>query len=549
MNWADLIGGMGLFLFGIHLLTEGLKGLAGDGLRRVLQTLVAGRWSGLATGAVLTATIQSSSAATLAVIGFVSAGLVTFPQAVAVVFGANLGTTATSWLVALLGIKLSIAQAALPMVGVGVFLRLVARGRRSAAGTMLAGFGLLFLGIGYLQAGMAAGGWDLEQWAGTGAAAPWLLAGVGLVMTVIMQSSSAAAATTLVALHAGTLSFDHACAMLIGQGIGTTVTAAFTMPTGGTSVRRTALAHILFNVITGMAVMLMLPLFAATAAWLAGWAGDDHGVVALAVFHTCYKLTGIALLFPLLEPFSRLIERLIRPRGVAAVHGLSSTLARVGGPVAVEAAWRAALEVAGDASATLCNLLDGKPPASRARAECLAQITGYLDALTFGANPDDTALRGRVTMLWRAMDHLERLEKSLATPQPIQPDGPENGRAETAAARQALAHWHDDVRAHIHRAPQSSGSLEEFSQAAAGMAEHRRNQRVRLLEMVAADTLAPDSAREALGRLLWTDQALFHAWRAAASLTACTAGNPDHKPARSDADPSRSASGPSSVAP
>ncbi|MCU0780864.1 MAG: Na/Pi symporter [Akkermansiaceae bacterium] len=529
MNAAHLIGGMGLFLFGIHLLTEGLKGLAGDGLRRVLQTLVAGRWSGLATGAVLTATIQSSSAATLAVIGFVSAGLMTFPQAVAVVFGANLGTTATSWLVALLGFKLSIAQAALPMVGVGVFVRLLAGGRRAAAGTMVAGFGLLFLGIGYLQTGMGAGGWDLSRWAGAGPAAPWLLAGVGLVMTVIMQSSSAAAATTLVALHTGTLAFDQACAMIIGQGIGTTVTAAFTMPTGGTSVRRTALAHILFNVITGMVVMVVLRPFSGAAAWLAGWVGDDRGVVALAAFHTCYKLTGIALLFPLLGPFCRLIERLIRARGAAAIHGLSPTLARVGGPVAVEAAWRAALEVSGSACAALAAVLEGKPPTSRDRAECLAQITGFLDELRPGSERDDAGLRGRVTMLWRTMDHLERLEKSLAAPQPIQADGPENGLAETAAARQALARWQEEVRARITPPAPPPESLPDFAKASADMAAHRRNQRVRLLEMVATDALSPDCAREALGRLLWTDQALYHAWRAADSLIACAAKDPPQK--------------------
>jgi phosphate:Na+ symporter len=159
---VTLLGGLGLFLLGIHHLTEGLKGLAGDSLRRALQRLVAGRFSAVASGALFTAVIQSSTAAILTVIGFVSAGLVTFSQAVGMIIGATLGTTSTIWLVAIFGLRFRISAAALPMLGIGAFLWLIARGKTRSFGAVLAGFGLIFTGIDFLQTGMGGISWNLE---------------------------------------------------------------------------------------------------------------------------------------------------------------------------------------------------------------------------------------------------------------------------------------------------------------------------------------------------------------------------------------------------
>jgi phosphate:Na+ symporter len=212
-----LVGGLGLFLLGIHHLTEGLKSFAGDSLRRALQTLVAGRLSAVVSGALFTVAIQSSTATTLTVIGFVSAGLVTFQQAVGVIVGATFGTTSTPWLVAIFGLRVSVAAAALPMLGIGAFLWLIAKGRMHSLGAILAGFGLLFSGIEYLQTGMAGISWNLDAIAGNGPGARRILAGIGILMSIVMQSSSAAAATTLVALHAGSLTFQQACAMIVGR--------------------------------------------------------------------------------------------------------------------------------------------------------------------------------------------------------------------------------------------------------------------------------------------------------------------------------------------
>ena len=199
---VTIVGGLGLFLLGIHHLTEGLKGLAGDSLRRVLQAMVGGRVSAIISGALFTVAIQSSTATTLTVIGFVSAGLVTFSQAVGVIIGATFGTTSTPWLVAIFGFRLRISAFALPMLGIGAFLWLIAKEKTRSAGAILAGFGLLFVGIDYLQNGMEGISWNLGAIGGTGFGWQWILAGVGTLMSIVMQSSSAAAATTLVALHA-----------------------------------------------------------------------------------------------------------------------------------------------------------------------------------------------------------------------------------------------------------------------------------------------------------------------------------------------------------
>jgi len=179
MNTAStvtVVGGLGLFLLGIHHLTEGLKGLAGDSLRRALQAMVGGRLSAIISGALFTVVLQSSTATTLTVIGFVSAGLVTFSQAVGVIIGATFGTTSTPWLVAIFGFRLRISAFALPMVGIGAFLWLIANGKTRSAGAILAGFGLLFVGIGYLQTGMEGISWNLDAIGGSGFAWRWILA-------------------------------------------------------------------------------------------------------------------------------------------------------------------------------------------------------------------------------------------------------------------------------------------------------------------------------------------------------------------------------------
>lgn len=214
---STVLGGIGLFLLGMILMTDGLKAVAGDSLRGVLSRFTGNRFSAVTMGALVTALVQSSSATTLATIGFVSAGLLGFGNAVGIMLGANLGTTSTGWLVGLLGLKLSIGDILLPFIGLGALARLIGRGRLAHAGSALAGFGVIFVGIDVLQGGMQelAENFKLDAFAQPGLAGRVWLVLIGAAMTVVMQSSSAAVATTLTALSSGALDLSQSAALVV----------------------------------------------------------------------------------------------------------------------------------------------------------------------------------------------------------------------------------------------------------------------------------------------------------------------------------------------
>ena len=191
---SGVIGGIGLFLLGMILMTDGLKSLAGDALRSILIRYTANRYSACAAGAGITAIVQSSSATTVATIGFVSAGLLPFQNAVGVIIGAALGPTSTGWIVSLLGLKLSVGKIMLPFIGFGALARLMTRGKPAQIGTVVAGFGVIFVGIDTLQGGMEglSQQFDPSSWPQATIAGRALLVLIGIAMTVVMQSSSAA---------------------------------------------------------------------------------------------------------------------------------------------------------------------------------------------------------------------------------------------------------------------------------------------------------------------------------------------------------------------
>ncbi|MBV9199051.1 MAG: Na/Pi cotransporter family protein [Alphaproteobacteria bacterium] len=236
--------------------------------------------SAVVSGALFTVLIQSSTATTLTIIGFVSAGLVTFAQSVGVIIGATFGTTSTPWLVAIFGFRLRISAFAPPMLGIGAFLWIIAKGKTRSAGAILAGFGLLFIGIDYLQTGMEGISWNLDAIGGSGFGWQWILAGVGILMSVVMQSSSAAAAT-LVTVHAGSLTFEQACAMIVGQSVGTAATSALVAIGAGLAVRRAAMAHIVYNVSVGIIGIVLLAPIVAVARWVSAQFDEPNGVLAL----------------------------------------------------------------------------------------------------------------------------------------------------------------------------------------------------------------------------------------------------------------------------
>lgn len=295
-----IAGGVGLFLLGMGMMTDGLKLAAGPTLEHILARSTQTRMRGLLSGVSVTALVQSSSAVTVATIGFVNAGLLSLSQALWVLFGANVGTTMTSWLVALVGLKLKIEALSLPLIGIGMLLRLVGEGgRRQGAGIALAGFGVLFLGIDVLKDAFSGLPNEFTLPAHDGVGDVVVKVGIGVGLTVLMQSSSAALVVVLTAAQGGLLTMQGAAAVVIGANIGTTVTALIVAIGATPNAKRAAAAHILFNVLTGLVALAILPWLIDFLSVLGVWLALDGSVTArLALFHTVFNVLGVVLIWP-----------------------------------------------------------------------------------------------------------------------------------------------------------------------------------------------------------------------------------------------------------
>ncbi|RPH63610.1 MAG: Na/Pi cotransporter family protein [Burkholderiales bacterium] len=299
---AGFLGGLGLFLLGMGLMTDGLKLAAGRALARILGEWTRTRMRALVAGVSITALVQSSSVVTVAAIGFVNAGLLSFSQSLWVLFGSNLGTTMTGWLVALVGLNLKIEAFALPMLGLGMLLKLTDAGsRRAAFGTALAGFGALFLGIDVLKDafGEAGSALRIESFGG-GAFERGTYVLAGILVTVLMQSSSAALAVTLAAVGGGALTLESAAAVAIGANVGTTVKALLAAIGATSNAKRAATAHVVFNLLAAAVALLALSPMLAIVGWIQrSLELQADPVIALALFHTAFNVLGVALMWPL----------------------------------------------------------------------------------------------------------------------------------------------------------------------------------------------------------------------------------------------------------
>ncbi len=307
-----LIGGLGLFLLAVGMMSEGLRDAAGNSLRKLLSHWTCTPLRGVFSGLFMTAVVQSSSAVTVAAIGFVNAGLLNLRQTLGVIYGANIGTTMTGWLVALVGFKLNIQAFALPLIGIGMLLRLFSKqGRWPAFGLALVGFGLFFIGVDVLKGafeGMVATFNLAEMTAEGGGQLFWYLI-TGIVVTVLTQSSSAAIALTITAAAAGVIGIHAAAAMVVGANVGTTSTAVLAAIGATVNAKRVALAQVLFNVGTGLVALMILPLMfwvVRLISEVAGLAADPG--ITLALFHTIFNVLGVLLVLPLNERLASFLE-------------------------------------------------------------------------------------------------------------------------------------------------------------------------------------------------------------------------------------------------
>lgn len=334
-----LVGGLGLFLLAVGMISDGLRLAAGESLRQLL-----GQWTrtplrGIGSGALITGIVQSSSAVTVATIGFVNGNLLTMHQALGVVYGANIGTTMTGWLVAAVGFKIKVEVFALPLIGVGMLLKLTgSRSRRAAIGEAIAGFGLFFIGIDVLRGAFEglAQGIDLAALPAGTVGGLALFVGAGFLMTVLTQSSSAAIAITLTAATGGVVGLNAAAAMVIGANVGTTSTALAAAIGATPNARRVAAAHVIFNGVTGFVALLILPVMLwAVAATSRGLGLESAPAVTLAIFHTLFNVLGVLLLWPMTGRLARFLsrrfrspsEQLGRPRYLDATTAGTPTIA------------------------------------------------------------------------------------------------------------------------------------------------------------------------------------------------------------------------------
>ena len=308
-TFVQALSGLGMFLFGMLYMELALKESAGLRFKTWVKNSTSSTMKSLLTGTIATALLQSSSVVTLMTLSFVSASMISLHSGIAVIFGANVGTTVTAWIVATLGFKVNIEAFALPIIGVGGLLLIFADSHKkiTTVAKVLVGFGLLFLGLEFMKTSIEslAGTIDLAKFSNF----PLItFIGIGFVLTAVIQSSSAATAIVLSALYVNILSFEQSAAMVIGTNIGTTVTALLGTIGGIPDKKRAALAHFIFNLITAAVAFLILPILTQVLMSIEGLKNDP--ITALALFHTIFNVLGVVLLLPFISLMAKYLKKL-----------------------------------------------------------------------------------------------------------------------------------------------------------------------------------------------------------------------------------------------
>lgn len=320
-NLLSLFGSLGLFLFGMKTMSEGLEKFAGDRLRSILAAMTKNRFMAVLTGMTVTALIQSSSATTVMVVSFVNAGLMNLIQAIGVIMGANIGTTVTAWIISSIGFKVNIASITLPLIAFGILFIFSKQGRRKSIGEFIFGFAFLFMGLNFLQQSaneLNIGSLVANMLAGIdsdGFLTILLFVLVGAVFTMIVQASAATMAITLMLfdMQIPGFGFEQAAALAMGQNIGTTITALMASMTAGTQARRAALAHMLFNVFGVVVVLLIFYPFCNAVSWFVeNVSGSDNSdLYKLSMFHTAFNVFNTLLLIGFVKQIEQIVCRML----------------------------------------------------------------------------------------------------------------------------------------------------------------------------------------------------------------------------------------------
>ncbi len=319
-----LLGALGLFLYGMKVMSDALINLAGDRMRTFLAASTSNRFIAIFTGFAMTAAMQSSTATTMMVVSFTNAGLLTLTESIGVIMGANIGTTLTAWLISIIGFKLSLSSISIPLVGFGFLMTLSKKERMKNAGYFVIGFALLFVGLQYIKDSLP----DLAQnpealrfladYSDNGFFSVILFLIIGTVITLVVQASSAALALTLVMAYHGWINFDMAAAMVLGQNIGTTLTANMAAMVANVHAKRAARAHLLFNLIGVIPLLVVFFPFTTAMAAIIEWTNGASPYqnplvipVALSLFHSCFNILNTAILVGFIPQIAELATRLV----------------------------------------------------------------------------------------------------------------------------------------------------------------------------------------------------------------------------------------------
>lgn len=512
------LGGLGLFLIGMEMMTDGLRAAAGHRMRAILNRAASNPWRGVVAGSVMTAMVQSSSATTVAVIGFVSAGLMSFSQSLGVIFGANLGTTSTGWLVVLVGFKLDLGLILLPAALLGALLRLFASGIWRDVGWALAGLSVLFFGIDALQLGMAAfsGLLSPSVFPADTLLGRLELVGLGILITVVTQSSSAGVASALAALSVGAISFPQAAALVIGMNVGTTFSAVLATLGGTVAARRVALAHVLYNVLTGILAFALLGVVGRLAGSVAGQQLGPE--LALVTFHTAFNLMGVLIFTGLTKPFSRLILRLLPERATLFGPPLDDRV--LSDPATAVAAFSARLRnIAFTQFRVLNDQLSPTPAAPKDRtldaiAAATEDLRGFVQRLHA---PDRGPVAGQQIACMHALDHLDRLRRRI-------------GQTDRLRTIRSVPDLHADaaaLRAVLDRATdpeQDADRVESANTLRQRLRRHRDTYRTRIFSAARQDNLSGEGVRAQLDASRWLQRVGYHVWRIAYHLEHMSSG-------------------------
>lgn len=330
-----LIGSLGFFIYGMKIMSEGIQKVAGARMRQILRVMTSNRFYGVITGFVLTSLVQSSSATTVMVVSFVNAGLLSLVESIGVIMGANIGTTITGWIISILGLKVKLADMALPIIALGFPLLFASRNRLKSWGEVIIGFALLFMGLEALKSAVP----DiksnpeilsfLSNYTDLGIFSTFIFIGIGTILTVVVQSSSATMAITILMANEGWVPFDIAAAMILGENIGTTITANLAALVANSHAKRAARAHFIFNIFGVIWMLIAFPLFLraidsymVSSGYNSPFSDALSIPIGLSIFHTAFNIINVVALIGFVGLISRVVTKMVKVKSDEQEFGL-----------------------------------------------------------------------------------------------------------------------------------------------------------------------------------------------------------------------------------